>query len=130
VEMLRAGGHQADQLDPLHDDLADPATPGAAYDGVWADASLLHVERDDLPTVLARLARATRQGGGLFMSVKEGDGEDWSIHGNVTAPRFFTFWRDEPLRSALEAAGWSVREVGRTEGRDGERWLAVMAQRR
>jgi hypothetical protein len=63
------------------------------------------------------------------VSVKEGDGEDWSIHGNVTAPRFFTFWRDEPLRSTAEAAGWSVREVVRTDGRDGERWLSVLATR-
>ena len=129
VEILRSGGHQADQLDPLYDDLADPAAPGTPYDGVWADASLLHVDRDDLPTVLTRLARATRRGGTLFVSVKEGDGEDWSTHGNVTTPRFFTFWRDEPLRSVMEAAGWSVREVLRSEGRDGEQWLEVIATR-
>ncbi len=129
VDLLRARGQVADRLDPLVDDLADPATPEAAYDGVWADASLLHVDREDLPTVLARLARATRPGGGLFVSVKEGDGEDWSIHGNVTAPRFFTFWREEPLRSALEAAGWSVREVVRTEGSEREPWLAALAVR-
>jgi SAM-dependent methyltransferase len=129
VDLLRAGGQVADRLDPLVDDLADPATPEAAYDGVWADASLLHVDREDLPTVLARLARATRPGGGLFVSVKEGDGEDWSIHGNVTAPRFFTFWREEPLRSALEAAGWSVREVVRTECSEREPWLAALAVR-
>ena len=129
VEILRSGGHRADRLDPLYDDLADPAAPGTSYDGVWADASLLHVDRDDLPTVLTRLARATRRGGTLFVSVKEGDGEDWSTHGNVTTPRFFTFWRDEPLRSVMEAAGWSVREVLRSEGRDGEQWLEVMATR-
>jgi SAM-dependent methyltransferase len=129
VDLLRARGQVAERLEPLVDDLADPATPEAAYDGVWADASLLHVDREDLPTVLARLARATRPGGGLFVSVKEGDGEDWSIHGNVTAPRFFTFWREEPLRSALEAAGWSVREVVRTEGSEREPWLAALAVR-
>jgi len=129
VEKLRADGQRADQIDPLHDDLADPDAPGTAYDGVWADASLLHVDRDDLPRVLARLADVTRPGGTLFVSVKEGDGEDWSTHGNVTAPRFFTFWRDEPLRSVAEGAGWSVREVLRSHGRDGEQWLEVMATR-
>jgi SAM-dependent methyltransferase len=129
VDLLRAGGHQADRLDPLVDDLADPATPDAPYDGVWADASLLHVDREDLPTVLARLAAATRQGGALFMSVKEGDGADWSMHGNVTAPRFFTFWRSEPLRSLAEAAGWTVREVVRGSAPDGEPWLELLAVR-
>jgi SAM-dependent methyltransferase len=129
VELLRAAGHPADQLDPLSDDLADPADRRTAYDGVWANASLLHVDRDDLPTVLARLAGVTRPGGALFVSVKEGDGEDWSVHGNVTAPRFFTFWRDGPLRSVVEAAGWTVLEVVRVRGRDSERWLEVTASR-
>ena len=129
VDLLHQAGHPADRLDPLRDDLADPYAPHAAYDGVWANASLLHVDRDDLPTVLARLAQATREDGALFVSVKEGDGEDWSIHGNVTAPRFFTFWRDEPLRSVAEAAGWHVREIVRTRGRDEEQWLEVMATR-
>ncbi|MGC4111678.1 MAG: methyltransferase domain-containing protein [Nocardioides sp.] len=129
VRMLREAGHEADQLDPLHDDLLDPAAPSEQYDGVWADASLLHVDRDDLPVVLSRLAVVTKPGGGLFVSVKEGDGEQWSIHGNVTAPRFFTFWRDEPLRSVLAAAGWRVHEVTRTTGRDGEPWLEVLARR-
>lgn len=130
VELLRTGGQAADRLDPLLDDLADPSAPATAYDGVWADASLLHVDRDDLATVLARLAQATRPGGGLFVSVKEGDGEAWSTHGNVTAPRFFTFWRDEPLRSVVEAAGWSVSEVVRMRGRDEEHWLEVLGVRR
>lgn len=129
VELLHEAGHPADRLDPLRDDLADPYAPHATYDGVWANASLLHVDRDDLPTVLARLAQVTREGGALFVSVKEGDGEDWSIHGNVTAPRFFTFWRDEPLRSVAEAAGWHVREIVRARGRDDEHWLEVMATR-
>ena len=47
VELLREQGHEADLVDPLTDDLADP--PRAAYDAVWANASLLHVARDDLP---------------------------------------------------------------------------------
>src|SRR4051794_1876525 len=43
VELLRAAGDQADLVDPLTDDLADPAAPGTPYAGVWANASLLHV---------------------------------------------------------------------------------------
>lgn len=129
VRMLREAGHPADRLDPLHDDLSDPDADATEYDGVWADASLLHVDRDDLPVVLARLADVTKEGGVLFVSVKEGDGEVWSVHGNVTAPRFFTFWREEPLRSVVEAAGWRVLEVHPQVGREGEAWLEVLARR-
>src|SRR4051794_15440015 len=97
VDLLRAHGHAADVLDPLVDDLDDPARPGTPYDGVWASASLLHVDRSDLAVVLARLAAATRPGGVLAVSLKEGDGEAWSTHGFVAAPRHFVYWREAGL---------------------------------
>ena len=71
VELLRAGGDEADLLDPLTDDLADPAAPGTPYAGVWANACLLHVRREDLPAVLGRLAEATA-GDGAALRVGQG----------------------------------------------------------
>lgn len=130
VALLRAAGHDAAQLDPLVDPLDDPLRPGTAYDGVWAAASLLHVARDDLPTVLARLAATTREGGALHLSVKEGDGDRWSTHGSVDGPRLFTLWREPALRAALDGAGWEPTAVLRQPGRRGEQWLAVSARRR
>jgi protein-L-isoaspartate O-methyltransferase len=129
VHLLRDSGYDADVVDPLVDDLSDPAAPGTPYAGVWADASLLHADREELPRILSRLADATEPGGALFVGLKEGDGEDWSVHGNVTAPRFFTYWREEPLRSALIGAGWRVTDVRREEGERRESWLQVAASR-
>jgi SAM-dependent methyltransferase len=129
VEMMRSSGYQADVLDPLHDDLSDPDAPDTPYDAVWASACLLHVRRDDLSTVLARLAAVTRPGGLLHASLKEGDGEAWSLHGKVASPRFFTYWREDGLREALEQAGWSVRHIGYGISADDERWLEVLASR-
>ena len=129
VRMLRADGHSADQLDPLSDDLTDPERD-APYDGVWASASLVHARREDLPTILANLASVTRSGGALHLALKEGDGARFSTHGNVGAPRHFTFWREEPLRAVLEEAGWAVDDVRREPGVRGETWLGVQASRR
>ena len=75
VRHLRSAGYVADQLDPLSDDLTDPLRDGAPYDGVWANASLLHVRRASLPVVLRRLAAVTRPGGTFHATLKEGDGE-------------------------------------------------------
>lgn len=131
VDALREDGVEADLLDPLTDDLSDPARPDDAtpYDAVWANACLLHVARADLPVVLARLAAVTRPGGLLRVSLKEGDGEGWSTHGSVTTPRRFVYWREEPLRAAMETAGWCVDEVVRTDGLRQETWLVVVAHR-
>ena len=130
VDLLREAGHEATLLDPLIDDLADPRAPGAPYDGVWASASLLHVDRSDLSTVLRRLAEATRPGGALLLWLKEGDGAAWSTHGFVGARRRFVYWREAPLRTALESSGWTVDRVEHTvSSRTGEPWLDVRATR-
>ncbi len=125
VRLLRDAGLQASVVDPLHDDLGTPAS----YDGVWASACLLHVERADLPTVLQRLAVVTRDGGLLHVSLKEGEGEAWSRHGSIDAPRRFVYWREEPLRQVLDGAGWRVDTLTRNIGRTGEPWLSVIASR-
>ncbi len=129
VDLLRAEGFAADVVDPLDGDLTDPLRPGTPYDGVWASACLLHVDRGDLPLVLGRLAEVTRARGRLHLSLKEGEGQAWSVHGQVAGPRRFTYWLEEPLREVLAAAGWQVDSVGRSPGRDGERWLEVRAGR-
>lgn len=127
VALLRDQGYDAELLDPLVDDLACPA---GDHDGVWANASLLHVRRDDLPTVLARLAAVTRPGGLLRASLKEGDGDGWSTHGSVRNPRHFTYWRAEPLRDALAGTGWTDVDIrSGVDGKRGESWLELAAVR-
>lgn len=118
-------------MDPLTEDLVDPQRPGTSYDGVWACACLIHVAREDFGTVLARLAEATRTGGRLHASVREGEGEDVSTHGSAAAPRRYveTYWREPTLRSALTDAGWIVSEIRRCVGKPHDRWLSVRATR-
>lgn len=131
VDLLRATGFEADLLDPLTDDLSDPQHPRALYDGVWACACLIHVAREDLGTVLGRLAAATRIGGQLHASVRDGDGEDVSTHGSAGALQRYaeTYWRESALCSALTDAGWAVSEVRKCVGRPGDHWLSVRASR-
>ncbi|KRE96191.1 hypothetical protein ASG76_03910 [Nocardioides sp. Soil774] len=127
VALLREQGHVCDLLDPLVDDLSSSEGP---YDGVWANASLLHVERGDLPTVLARLAGVTRPGGLLRVSLKEGDGEGWSTHGSVRHPRHFTYWRADALHEVVQDAGWTgVTVMSGLAGKRSESWLEVSASR-
>ena len=128
VELLRERGHEADLLDPLTDDLAAPAGP---YDAVWANASLLHVARADLPTVLRLLADVTRSGGLLRIAVKEGDGDGWSTHGSIRSPRHFTYWRADEMRAVVEGAGWREVDIDVVAGTNrAESWLEVSAVRR
>ena len=90
---------------------------------MWSCACLFHVVREDLVTVLGRLAEATRSGGRIHASFKEGDGEVRTSSGTPDAPQRYTdtLWRDD-LRSQFAAAGWVVDEIG---SHGDKPWLAV-----
>jgi hypothetical protein len=48
----------------------------------------------------------------------------------MDAPRFFTYWQEDPLRSVLEECGWQPLQVAEsTVPTDAERWLTVVARR-
>lgn len=75
----------------------------AAYDGVWAQACLLHCPRVALPDVLARIFRALKAGGWFFSSYKLGTGEGRDLLG-----RLHNFPPPEWLIAAYEAAGFLI----------------------
>ncbi|WP_065964308.1 GNAT family N-acetyltransferase [Curtobacterium sp. UCD-KPL2560] len=102
---------------------------GGPYDAVFANAVLLHVDRDATGPVLERARRAVRPGGVLAATVKRGDGAGWSDR-KLDDPRWFTYWTEDALAAVVSAAGWHgvhARETTRP-GAD-ERWLTVTAHR-
>ena len=93
------------------DDLAAVAT----YDGVWANFSLLHARRADLPRHLVAIHRALRPGGLFHIAMKTGAGEARDRFG-----RHYTYVGQAELAGLLAAAG--LRIVAAANGR--ERGLA------
>ena len=75
----------------------------AAYDGVWANFSLLHAPRADLPRHLAALHRALRPDGLLHIGMKIGTGE-----GRDRLGRLYTYVTVDELRALVEEAGFDV----------------------
>ncbi|HZZ89617.1 MAG TPA: class I SAM-dependent methyltransferase [Caulobacteraceae bacterium] len=125
AEMVRlARGHTG--LDVLQMTFAELAGT-EVFDGVWACASLLHVTRDELPAVLARVRRALKPGGVFFASFKLGPGERW-VNG-----RRFTDFEPEPLKTVLAQAGFELLLAEITDDlrpdREGERWTSATARR-
>jgi SAM-dependent methyltransferase len=109
VERLRRLGHRAEVLDVLTDELGGP------YAGIWASAVLLHVGRDQLAEVLVRCRAAVEPGGLLGISVKEGDGEGWTTE-KLDAPRYYVYWRAEPLVELGRRCGWQPLTVRQAAG--------------
>jgi SAM-dependent methyltransferase len=84
-----------------------------AYDGVWANACLLHVPRPELAQVLARIWRALRAGGHFYASFKTGDAE-----GRDTLNRYYNYPSSDWLRANYAGAGsWSSLSIEEGEVR-------------
>ena len=72
----------------------------AAYDGVWASACLLHVPRDELAGVLARIHRALKPEGLFYASYKVGHGDGRDSFGRYyNYPPRSGWMRPTPLRA-------------------------------
>ena len=67
------------------------------FDGVWACASLLHVPKAKLASVLQRLAKSLKEGGVMYVSFKYGDSE------RVKGGRAFTDMTEESFAEVLKS---------------------------
>lgn len=65
--------------------IEDLPREGETWDGIWMMASLLHVPRAAWADTLARLVGALAPGGRLYLSVKDGAGEEIDARGRPMA---------------------------------------------
>jgi SAM-dependent methyltransferase len=120
IERLRAAGHDVRLLDARSDDFGGP------YDGVLADAVLLHLSREQFVAALRTARASVVDGGVLALTLKEGDGEGWST-AKLDLPRHFTYWRAAAVSDALASTAWTVVSIEHFSGRL-EPWLFVIAR--
>jgi SAM-dependent methyltransferase len=78
----------------------DQLDANGAYDGVWASACLLHVPRDELAGILARVHRALRPSGLFYASYKMGEGD-----GRDSLGRYYNYASPEWLEAIYASAG-------------------------
>ena len=98
------------------------------YDGVWACASILHVEKANLPDVMKKMADATKKGGVIYSSFKYGDFE------GIRNGRFFTYLTEESFGELLKKLPelnieklWISADVRAERGE--EQWLNIVLRK-
>lgn len=110
----------------LHQSFSKLMLGEAAYDGIFANASLFHVPSQLLPNVLDACYSALRTEGILFTSNPRGNAEGWQ--GN----RYGHYMEYEDSSAYLEEAGFTIlNHYYRPEGKpkNQQPWLAIVCQK-
>lgn len=97
-------------------------------DGIWAAASLIHLPKAALRTVLGDLRRLMRAHGILAATLTHGTKSRMVKRGWIPG-RYFARWRKEELRRVFHRAGWEVMELAVVTGQERKgRWINVLAR--
>ena len=101
--------------------------PAAAFDGVFANASLFHVPARALPQVLSDLLQTLRPGGVLFASNPRGENKEGWNGDRYGAYHDFERWSEFALAAGFEAVNHYYRPAGLP--REQQPWLASLWRR-
>ncbi len=95
----------------------DDLTADSIYDGIWANFSLLHATKSDMPRHLKAIHKALKTGGVFHIGTKLGTDELRDSIG-----RMYSYYEADELLALLKAAGFTPRtpRFGRDKGLSGE----------
>jgi len=97
------------------------------FDGVWACASLLHVDADKIADVMNNIKNALKDNGVIYASFKYGDGT------TSKGDRSFTNMNEEGIAQLMDGCGFEILEYDISQDvrpdRNDEKWINVIARK-
>lgn len=98
------------------------------FDGVWANACLLHIPRAELSPIIGRIHAALKPGGVFYASFKEGARE-----GRDRFDRYYNYPSPEWLRETYRQQSWASLDITKTMGSGYDHeltfWLHALAKK-
>lgn len=116
--------------------LTDITLPKEEFDGIWCMATILHLERKDIPHVFRSFHQILKPNGHIYLQTKSGSGE-----GTEPAPfdpeviRYFNYFSLAELTELLSAAGFEIIEgydfngKQRNEKSRDINWVSIFAKK-
>ena len=98
------------------------------YDGIWACASILHLPKDELKSVIRKMLRAVKTDGYIYTSFKYGEFEGYRNE------RYFTCFTEDSFKNYIS----DITEIQIIEkwvssdarpGRSDEKWLNLILKK-
>jgi len=113
-------------------DLCKLKFPKDYFDGIWAQAVLLHIKKKDISEALRGFYRVLKPGGKLHIRVKRGKGAAYKkdkLSGGKK--RMFTYFLKDEMESFVKKAGFKIissRIFPDELGRKDVKWISICAE--
>jgi SAM-dependent methyltransferase len=114
----------------IRSDMHHPGVGTCSFDALWVCASLHHAKKSDVGQVIDELGQTLKPGGVMFVTVKEGSGEEFKLYSNGSK-RFFSYYTLEEIEDKLRAHGLNIIDGYYHRGNDNsdQRWICVFARK-
>ncbi|OGD83816.1 hypothetical protein A2165_03095 [Candidatus Curtissbacteria bacterium RBG_13_40_7] len=114
-EMIREAEKNVPKAKFIVGDMTKMAFPKESFDGVFAQASLLHIPKELIPKVLRLVHRILKKNCILYIAVKEGVGEREIIEERLDRriKRFFSFFTKNEIIFLLKKMKFEILETKR-----------------
>ncbi len=104
-----------------------------SFEGIYANAVLLHLEKKEVPPVLDKFYILLKPKGKLHIRLKEGEGEKEIVEKlSQNHSRFFSFFGKEEIEELLEKSGFKIirsEEMPDTLDREGLKWISIWGEK-
>lgn len=115
------------KLDNIYNIDANQLDFNNLFTGIWACASLLHVQENTLKGVFIKCYKALKPGGILYCSFKYGD------FIGIKNGRYFIYLTEESIKKYLDLTGFKIIDTLITtdvrKNRSNEKWLNVILKK-
>lgn len=102
----------------------------AVFHGLWCCASLLHIPRPQIESTLRGFNKILSKNGILYLSVKEGQGEEWVNAGKRKKDRYFVYFSREEIISLVISQGFEiVNEYIKSSSVPHMHWISIFARK-
>lgn len=127
-KMIEAAKKKNSKVEYRLMDMEEISFPKNSFDGIWANASLHHIPKSRLPSVLQKICTILKNNGVFFLKVKLGDGEGIKEDQRFgyTIKRYFAFYKPEEMQDLLEKSGFQILSWRTTTN---NKWLDVFAKK-
>ena len=131
LEMIRQAKKRVPGAKFIVGDMTRMDFPKGSFDGVFAQASLLHIPKKLIPKVLKSIHKILKTNGVLYLALKEGTGEKVVEEERlgVVVKRFFSFFTKAEIEGYLKNAKFQVLKVRRFLDKSPTIWLCVFAKK-